>query len=216
MFIEITDAFIKACGTSVKKQRADSFFIHGWLRILSRYGLFKETIRKFLRSLRKQKPGLYENIKGQLSQDYLEKDFDLTEKDKELAQRKVALMAKDLYKIHYAFQNHKQVKHYETFKILSKVFTQQCEVKDNVDAEPEIIIKEKPESDTVCTPHNPQARYVRKGKQSVTGDKACPLTGGPLSPRHVLLKMKPSLLPMLKSLKPLPPIQVNSLKYSVV
>ncbi|MFH0813457.1 MAG: transposase [Pseudomonadota bacterium] len=172
MFIEITDAFIKACGTSVKKQRTDSFFIHGWLRIVSRYGLFKETIQKFLRSLRKQKPGLYENIKGQLSQDYLEKDFDLTEKDKELAQRKVASMAKDLYKIHYAFENHKQVKHYETFKLLAKVFTQQCEVKDNVGAEPEIIIKEKPESDTICTPHNPQARYVRKGKQSVTGDKA--------------------------------------------
>ena len=171
MFIEITDAFIKACGTSVKKQRTDSFFIHGWLRILSRYGLFKETIKKFLQLLRKQKPGLYENIKGQLSQDYLEKDFDLTEKDKELAQRKVALMAKDLYKIHHAFENHKQVAHYETFKILAKVFTQQCEVKDNVEAEPEIIIKEKPDADTICTPHNSQARYVRKGKQSVTGDK---------------------------------------------
>ena len=171
IFIEITDAFIKACGTSVKKQRTDSFFIHGWLRILSRYGLFKETIKKFLQSLRKQKPGLYENIKGQLSRDYLEKDFDLTEKDKELAQRKVALMAKDLYKIHCAFENHKQVAHYETFKILAKVFTQQCEVKDNVDAEPEIIIKKKPDADTICTPHNPQARYVRKGKQTVTGDK---------------------------------------------
>ena len=58
LFTEITDAFVKACGTSLKKQRTDSFFIHGWLRLLSRYGLFKETIRKFLQSLRKQKPGL--------------------------------------------------------------------------------------------------------------------------------------------------------------
>jgi len=81
-------------------------------------------------------------------------------------------MAKDLYKIHCAFENHKQVAHYETFKILAKVFTQQCEVKDNVNAEPEIIIKKKPDADTICTPHNPQARYVRKGKQTVSGDKA--------------------------------------------
>lgn len=172
LFIGITDAFIKACGTSVKKQRTDSFYIHGWLRTLSRYGLFKETIRKFLQSLRKQKPGLYESIKGQLSQEYLENDFDITEKDKELAQRKVALMAKDLYILHCAFEKHNQVKHYETFKILSRVFTQQCEVKDTADAEPEITIKEKPDKDTICTPHNPQARYVRKGKQRVTGDKA--------------------------------------------
>ncbi len=172
LFIEITDAFIKACGTSVKKQRTDSFYIHGWLRTLSRYGLFKETNRKFLQSLRKQKPGLYESIKGRLSQEYLENDFDITEKDKELARRKVALMAKDLYILHCAFENHNQVKHYETFKILSRVFTQQCEVKDTADADPEIIIKEKPDKDTICTPHNPEARYVRKGKQRVTGDKA--------------------------------------------
>jgi hypothetical protein len=172
MFVEITDAFINACGASVKMQRTDSFYIHGWLRTLSRYGLFKETIRKFLQSLRKQKPGLYESIKGKLSREYLEKDFDITEKDKELAQRKVALMANDLYILKCAFENHNQVRHHETFKILSKVFTQQCEVKDTSSAGPEIIIKEKPDKDTICTPHNPEARYVRKVKQRVTGDKA--------------------------------------------
>ena len=174
LFTELTDAFVKACGTSLKKQRTDSFFIHGWLRILSRHGLFKETIRKFLQVLRKQKPGLYENIKGQLSQDYLEKDFDLTEKNRELAQKKISVMAQDLYRLKCAFENHKQVQHYETFKILCKVFTQQCEVKDVPHGleDPEIIIKEKPDSDAICSPHNPEANYIRKGSQSITGDKA--------------------------------------------
>jgi len=171
VFIDITDKFIEICGTSVKKQRTDSFFIHGWLRILTRYGLFKETLCKFLRSLRKQKPGLYENIKDQLSQEYLDNDFDLTEKDHDLAHRKISLMAADLYRIKCAFENHRQVKHYETFKILCKIFTQQCEVKDSVDAEPEIIIKEKPDSDTLCSPHNIESRYTKKGKQCITGEK---------------------------------------------
>ncbi|RLD40519.1 MAG: hypothetical protein DRI88_13485 [Bacteroidetes bacterium] len=172
IFTEITNKFIKICGTSVKKQRTDSFFIHGWLRILSRYGLFKETIRKFLQSLHKHKPGLYDNIKGQLSGEYLEKNFDLTEKDRKLAGRKISLMAHDLYRLKCAFENHKQVKHYETFKILCKVFTQQCEVKEDVGVEPEIIIKDKPDSDTICSPHNPEARYVQKGKQRISGAKA--------------------------------------------
>jgi transposase len=172
LFVELTEKFIEACGTSLKKQRTDSFFIHGWLKILSRYGLFKETIRKFLQSLRKQKPEVYENIKEQLSQDYLEKEFDLTEKDKELAQRKISLMAQDLYQIKTTFENHIQVKHYETFKILNKVFSQQCEIKKNNDTDHEIIIKEKPDKGAICTPHNPEARYTRKGKQQVTGDKA--------------------------------------------
>lgn len=172
LFVSLTKNFIELCGTSIEKQRTDSFFIHGWLKILSRYGLFKETIRKFLLSLRKQKPGLYEKIKGQLSKDYLEKDFDLTEKDKEHAQRRIALMANDLYKIIIAFENHKQVKHYETFKILKRVFTQQCEVKDEPDnKEPEIIIKDKPDKKAINSPHNPDAQYVRKVKQQVTGDR---------------------------------------------
>jgi len=172
LFVSLTKKFIELCGTSLGKQRTDSFFIHGWLQILSRYGLFKETIRKFLLTLRKQKPGLYEKIKGQLSKDYLEKDFDLTEKDKEHAQRRIALMAKDLYKIIIAFENHNQVKHYETFKILKQVFTQQCEVKDEPDnKEPEIIIKDKPDKKAINSPHNPDAQYVRKVKQQVTGDR---------------------------------------------
>jgi hypothetical protein len=172
VFRELTERFTKACGTSLNMQRTDSFFITGWLQILSRYGLFKETIRKFLQALRKQKPGLYEDIKEELSQDYLGKDFDLTEKDRELAQKKISLMAQDLYCLKCAFENHKQVQHYETFKILTQVFSQQCEAKDTIDAEPEIIIKEKPDKGAICSPHNPEARYVRKGEQRVTGDKA--------------------------------------------
>jgi len=171
LFVKLTEAFIKACGTSLKKQRTDSFYIHGWLKKLSRYGLFKETIRKFLQALRKQQPDLYITIKGQLSQDYLEKKFDLTEKDKELVHKKISLMAQDLYQLKLAFENHNQVNHYETFKILNKVFNQHCELNETNDKAPEIIIKEKPDSDTICTPHNPEARYVRKGKQRMTGDK---------------------------------------------
>ena len=172
LFVELTDSFIKACGTSVKKQRTDSFFVHGWLRVLSRYGLFKETIRKFLQTLRKQKPNLYEKIAGQLSQNYLEDEFDITEKDARLVQKKISLMAQDLYKIKCAFEKHNKIKTYGTFKILKKVFSQQCEIKETTNPTPEIIIKEKPDSDTICTPHNPEARYVRKGKQRITGDKA--------------------------------------------
>lgn len=171
LFTEITDAFINACGTSLKKQRTDSFFIHGWLRLLSRFGLFKETIRKFLQTLRKQKPGLYKNIKGQLSVDYLEKEFDITEKDRDLAQKNISLMARDLHRLKYAFENHKQVKHYETFKILCEVFSQQCEVKYSIDSEPEIIIKERPDSNAICSPHNTEVRYIRRGNSCITGDK---------------------------------------------
>jgi len=54
LFETITNRFVELCGTSLKKQRTDSFFIHGWLKTLTRYGLFKETIRVFLAELNKK------------------------------------------------------------------------------------------------------------------------------------------------------------------
>ncbi len=44
LFETSTNRFVELCSTSLKKQRTDSFFIYGWLKTLSRYGLFKETI----------------------------------------------------------------------------------------------------------------------------------------------------------------------------
>ena len=80
--------------------------MYGWLERLSRYGLLKETIRGFLQNLRKQKPGLYEQTKADLSRDYIESGFDLTEKDKEKANRKILEMARDMYLLKSAFENH--------------------------------------------------------------------------------------------------------------
>jgi len=126
-FADLTNKFIEECGTSTKKQRTDSFFMHGWLAIISRYGLFKETIRSFLLVLRKHQPKIYSETIKNLSRDYLEDSFDLTEKDKEKTQRKVTTMAKDLYLLKGAFENHEQISGYSSYKTLVLVFEQQCE-----------------------------------------------------------------------------------------
>ena len=116
---------------------------------------------------------MYECISKKLSRDYLGKDFDLTEKDHEKAQRQVKLMAHDLYAVYKAFDSHDQVKHYESFKTLVTVFHQQCEVVESKENMPcEIVIREKPLGDEIISsPHNTDARYVKKGKQSVCGQK---------------------------------------------
>lgn len=181
LFVDLTNNFIKTCGVSTKKQRVDSFFMLGWLATLSRYGLFKETIRSFLQALRKHKPGLYGEIKDTLSLDYLQDNFDLTEKDKDKARGRIKEMAKDLHLLKASFEHHHQIGHYQTFKTLVQVFDQQCAVRSedglssscdvesgkevigitqNVDAfwpkektsaEPEIEIREKPVGDKIIS-----------------------------------------------------------------
>ncbi|HHT9145120.1 MAG TPA: hypothetical protein ACFYD4_05480 [Candidatus Wunengus sp. YC61] len=173
LFEELTVEFAEACGTTLKRQRTDSFFIHGWLQILSGYGLCKETLRVFLKDLRKHKPDVYEVISKELSREYLEKEFALTEKYHEAAQRQVRHMAEDMYRVYKAFANQDEVKGYESFKTLVMVFHQQCKVTEGNETSPcEITIREKPEGEEiVSSPHNMDARYVKKGKQKVCGQK---------------------------------------------
>ena len=195
LFVDLTNNFIETCNVSTDKQRVDSYFMLGWLATLSRYGLFKETMRVFLQALRKHKPGLYDSVKDDLSLDYLQDKFDLTEKDKDKTRGRIKEMARDLYLLKSSFENNHQVKHYETFKVLVEVFNQQCVVKtdeensaDNDDSnsskevvevasddttpESEIEIREKPEGDKIISsPHNTDATYVRKRKQTVVGHK---------------------------------------------
>ncbi len=191
LFQELTATFISECSVSTSMQRVDSFFMHGWLKKLSRYGLLKETIRVFLQNLRKQKPGLYAEIEKDLSKNYLENGFDLTEKDKEKVHQRIQEMANDLYMLKSAFENHHQVKHYKSFQTLVQVFEQQCEVKaeksqnketviesaesndkDTCDSLPNIEIRKKPVGDKIIsTPHNTDAEYTRKRDQKVVGHK---------------------------------------------
>jgi hypothetical protein len=190
LFRDLTGQFILECGVSSRRQRVDSFFMYGWLEKLSRYGLFKETIRSFLQNLCKNKPGLYDKISADLSRNYIEDNFDLTEKDKDQASRKILEMARDLYLLKQAFEKHKQIKHYKSFQTLAKVFEQQCLVKDAksstsdiqgivesdsqsaVNTSHNVEIRKVPEGDKIIsTPHNTDAEYTRKRDQRIVGHK---------------------------------------------
>lgn len=54
--------------------------------------------------------------------------FDLTEKDREKAQRQISPMADDMHLLYKTFVTHNQVKHYESFKNLRTVLDQQSEI----------------------------------------------------------------------------------------
>jgi hypothetical protein len=166
---------VTLCGTSPGKQRTDSFFIHGWLKTLSRYGLFKETLRVFLHELKKKAPVLYEKTKEMLSQTYLEKNFDLTEKEPEKVKQRLQEMSLDMYLLNQEFVNHEIVKEFAGFRILAKVFNQQCtiiEFNEGAKTAIEIQLRAKPEGDQIInTPHNLEALYTKKGNQRVIGSK---------------------------------------------
>ncbi|MBU2573028.1 MAG: transposase [Elusimicrobia bacterium] len=64
IFRKITDALISALGISVTRQRLDSTHILSNFAALNRLGLFCETMRLFLHTLKKTDSGLYESAGG--------------------------------------------------------------------------------------------------------------------------------------------------------
>ena len=70
-FCETTDRMIGALGLRTGKQRVDSTHIMSNIAVLTRLGLFCETIRVFLLAVSREHPGLGERIGDGLAQRYL-------------------------------------------------------------------------------------------------------------------------------------------------
>ena len=70
-FCETTDRMIEALGLRTGKQRVDSTHIMSNIAVLTRLGLFCETVRVFLLAVSREHPGLGEGIGYGLAQRYL-------------------------------------------------------------------------------------------------------------------------------------------------
>ena len=70
-FCETTDRMIEALGLRTGKQRLDSTHVMSNIAVLTRLGLFCETVRVFLLAVSREHPGLGEGIRDGLAQRYL-------------------------------------------------------------------------------------------------------------------------------------------------
>ena len=77
-FCETTDRMIEALGLRTGKQRVDSTHIMSNIAVLTRLGLFCETIRVFLLAVSREHPGLGEGIGDSLAQRYLKETAEAT------------------------------------------------------------------------------------------------------------------------------------------
>jgi len=179
-FEKITDEIIKALGVRITRQRLDSTHILSNFAVLTRLGLFCETIRVFLTELRKERPRLFSRVPPGLRGRYLKEDGSETAyKDarSDKARRRLAVCGRDVYRLIELFRNKKAAR-LKSYKLLERLFEEQCEVqprsqkpKDDDDdaAEGGVPVKVKPpkevESDSLQTPHDPDVTYSgHKGK----------------------------------------------------
>lgn len=180
-FEETTDRIIDALGLKVSRQRLDSTHILSNIAILTRLGLFCETIRVFLAKLKEEHGRLFGRVSESLRSRYVKENSGEATRYGDarsgVARRRLSVCARDLYRLCDLFKGTEAAK-LEEYGFLERLLNEQCEVvgdeerpsdddDDSGEGGAPVILKEakKVSSDSLQSPHDPDVTYSgHKGK----------------------------------------------------
>jgi len=152
--------------------------------VLTRLGLFVETVTHFLKELRDEEPEAFASLDAGYRRRYLDREGYFNDAKREQARRRLPVVAQDIYALVQAFQANDAVSGLPAFGLLKRLFEEQCEVVEDTNSsddegggtgggeagdetkrtqvklrEPKTIA-----SDSLQSPHDPDATYGHKGK----------------------------------------------------
>jgi len=180
-FQETTDRIIQALGIRTGKQRLDSTHILSNIAILTRLGLFCETIRLFLGAVKREHPMLGRDIAQGLAQRYLKEDGEPNSYEDARSgegRRRLVVCARDLCRLVDRFRGTAAAQ-LEEYGLLERLLQEQCHVGKHRDGRPggddddagesrvPIALRDPKEvrSGSLQSPHDPDATYSgHKGK----------------------------------------------------
>lgn len=163
LFDNIRDSAIKELGLSARDQRLDSTHIISNIRQRGRLDLFSKTLALFLKSLDEDQ---FSRVPKRIQQWHTSESegwFGLGP-----AEQKVKLqeLAEYLYDLIVIFEKDNEVKDNESYQLLTRLFSEQCEFENGRPSDEEsfkIHIKKRSEGATLQSPYDPDASYGHKG-----------------------------------------------------
>ena len=179
-FAETTDRILAALGLKVNRQRLDSTHVISNMALLTRLGLFCETMRVFLSRLKADHPRLYGRVPEGLRGRYLKEDGDATgygDARSAEGRRRLSVCARDVYRLCELFRGTAAAERAD-YALLERLLQDQCEVvkkkqcpaSDDDDAgegRVPVVLKaaKKVDSGSLQSPHDPDVTYDgHKGK----------------------------------------------------
>ena len=138
-FCETTDRIIEAMGVRTGKQRLDSTHVMSNIAVLTRLGLFCETVRLFLVAVSREHPGLGEGVRDGLAQRYLKESGEASGYEDARSgdgRRRLSVCARDVYRLVDRFRGTAVVE-MEEYGLLERLLHEQCHVGRHGDGRPE-------------------------------------------------------------------------------
>jgi len=143
------------------RQRLDSTHVMSNITVLTRLGLFTETVTKFLHELRREVPEKLASLDGGYRDRYLDREGYFADAKKKQARRRLPVVARDLLALVRAFESDEVIRGWESYGLMVRLLDEQCE-----------IIEPDDESDSSSGPRvelMPQAE-VNEGSRPTAGD----------------------------------------------
>lgn len=156
-----TKKLAELCGVDSSLQRLDSVHVFSNMRHLGRIGLFVRSIKKFLHNLKRQCPGKsgFGKLEKELTDRYLRKEeasvFSMV-KPSETA-KTLQSLAEDLLVLVRCFQKDEKVNSMSSYKLLLRLFEEQCVVGNDEGGGEKITAKPNQDiaSDSLQNPSDP-------------------------------------------------------------
>ncbi len=163
LFESTTARLIEAAGLRTGRQRQDSTHILSNIKLLTRLGLFVQTVTQFLEALRKAHPRLCGEVDKELAERYLDREGYFADARASEAPRRLAHVALDVHHLVRRFGQHKLVPAMESFGLLARLYAEQC-VPPASETPEKVELQERPSSSSLQSPSDPDVTYGHKGK----------------------------------------------------
>ena len=162
LFDSVTKKLASVFSVDTSKQRLDSVHITSNMRRLGRIGIFVRVITGFLTNLKRREPELFATLDPSFGERYLSPKgqavFSMvkpSESDRTLSQ-----VTEDLFVLFRRFEKEEAVASMKTYSLLSRVFSEQCNVVTEKGRET-VVVKPPKEisSGSLQNPSDPDAGY---------------------------------------------------------
>ncbi len=163
LFATLTDTLIEVFDVDTSKQRLDSTHILSNMRKLGRIRIFANTIRKFLKKLKRKCPDLFDTLlESEFADRYLARESEGCFSRVKPSETSKTLQdsGEDLLYLIELFSSYDTVKKFSEYKLLERVLREQCRV-TGTGADTKVAIKKPKEipSDSLQNPSDQDAGY---------------------------------------------------------
>jgi hypothetical protein len=163
LFAATTARLLQAAGLRTGRPRQDSTHLLPYIKVLTRLGLFCETLTHFLEVLRHEHPRRCGQIEAELRDRYLDREGYFADARGSEAPRRLTQAALYVYRLVQQFATHQAVTRLSAYGLLARLYAEQC-VPPTSEAPVHIELVEPVRSDARQSPADPDATYGHKGK----------------------------------------------------